>query len=41
MELRGAKSLIENESKKSEETAADLANIQKALYDISQLTPNH
>jgi hypothetical protein len=41
MELRGAKELIEKESKSLEEKTADLANIDKALYDISQLTPPH
>jgi hypothetical protein len=38
IELRGAKSLIENDKKPLEEKTADLANIDKALYDISQLT---
>ena len=40
MELRGARSLIENEHKPLEEKTADLANIDKALYNISQLTPH-
>lgn len=41
VELRAAKSLIENENKPLEEKTTDLANIDKALYDISQLTPSH
>ena len=41
MELRAAKSLIENDIKPLEETTADLANIEKALLNISQFTPSH
>lgn len=41
VELRAAKSLIENDIKPLEETATDLANIEKALLNISQFTPPH
>ena len=41
VELRGAKSLIENESRPLEEKIADLNNIEKALHNISRLTPPH
>ena len=41
VELRAAKSLIENENKPLEEKKADLANIEKALQNISRLTPPH
>jgi hypothetical protein len=41
MELRGAKELIEKENRSMEEKAVDLANIQKALDNISHLTPSH
>jgi hypothetical protein len=36
MELRAAKELIENDNKPLEKTTADLANIEKALFNISQ-----
>jgi hypothetical protein len=36
VELRGAKELIENENKSSEEQNTDLDNIEKALLNISQ-----
>jgi hypothetical protein len=41
VELRAAKSLIENDIKPLEETATDLANIEKALLNISHFTPTH
>jgi len=41
MELRGAKELIEKENKSLEEKTADLNNLQKALDNISRLTPPH
>ncbi len=41
VELRAAKSLIENDNKPLEETSTDLANIEKALLNISQFTSPH
>ena len=41
VELRGAKELLEKENKSPEEKRVDLANIEKALDDISRLTPSH
>jgi len=41
VELRAAKSLIENDNKPLEETSTDLANIEKALVNISQFTSPH
>jgi hypothetical protein len=38
IELRGARELIEKENKSLEEKTADLNSIDKALYNISQLT---
>jgi hypothetical protein len=40
MELRAAHSLIDNENKPLEEKSADLNNIQRALENISRLTPH-
>ena len=40
LELRAAKSLIENENKALEEKQADLAKIEKALHNISHFTPS-
>jgi hypothetical protein len=41
MELRAARDLIEKENKPLEEKIASLNNIDKALHNISRLTPPH
>jgi hypothetical protein len=41
MELRVAHEWIKKENKPLEEKSIDLINIEKAIYDISQLTPPH